>query len=243
MQPRQRREPLLPPQPARRGWGHRGRADRGRSDRDREPAAARAPGLRAGKAGAASRAGPPPGRSGGGPRRCAPLAVARELAGIDEDAAPAVADRMADLGLLRDGESISFAHPLVETAVLQGIPTAQRARQHRQAAELLESRGQRPERVAVQLLHAERGDGAWAREALSAAAEEATGRGAPESARQYLLRALEECRAEESAESWTCDSASRRLRSAPTAPGSGCGRDWWRFPRPGDAPRRCATSR
>ncbi|MGH3109976.1 MAG: ATP-binding protein [Gaiellaceae bacterium] len=124
------------------------------------------------------------------------LAAARRLAGLDAAAAAEYVDRLAEAVILRAGEPLAFSHPLVREAVYRAIPSAALARAHRRAAELLRDRAERTERVASQLLRAERESELWAREVLLKAAGEASARGSGEAARGYLLRALEEAPAE-----------------------------------------------
>jgi DNA-binding CsgD family transcriptional regulator len=120
------------------------------------------------------------------------LLDAAELAGLQRGEAAAAADELAGSELLRAGESLSFAHPIVREAVYADLRPGARADLHLRAAQVLAARGAEPETIAVQLLGASRGGETWVVEALREAAREARTRGAPEAAANFLKRALEE---------------------------------------------------
>jgi DNA-binding CsgD family transcriptional regulator len=87
---------------------------------------------------------------------------------------------------------LEFAHPIVRAAVYESVPAGERALAHAQAARLLERDGADPERIALHLLHSEPGGSAQVVALLRAAAQAASGRGAPGPAAAYLRRALDE---------------------------------------------------
>ncbi|HEX8074443.1 MAG TPA: AAA family ATPase, partial [Thermoleophilaceae bacterium] len=93
------------------------------------------------------------------------LAAAARLATIGPDESLAAADALARFDLLAPGEA-RFVHPIVRAAVYSELPGAEAARMHSRAAVLLAERGDDDDRVAVQLLAAEPGDGRWAVETL-----------------------------------------------------------------------------
>ena len=117
---------------------------------------------------------------------------AASIAGLDEDAAVAAADALAAQGLIGPNEPLEFVHPIVRTAVYDQIPTHRRARWHRRAARLLDDAEAPTDEIAVHLLAvAPIGDAAVVG-ILRSAASAALAAGAPESAVQYLSRALAE---------------------------------------------------
>jgi DNA-binding CsgD family transcriptional regulator len=122
----------------------------------------------------------------------APLRQVAALAGIDlEDAAEDV-DSLRAAGVLAAEPPLDFAHPVLRAAAGDTMTTAERARAHERAVELLAAEGAPADRLALHLLHTHpRGD----REVvatLRAAAGLAADRGAPDTAGSYLRRALEE---------------------------------------------------
>ena len=125
----------------------------------------------------------------GGP---APLRHAVALAGQDASTAARLADRLRAADVLAAGSVLEFAHPIVRTAVYESIPPGERALAHAEAARMLESDGADPERLALHLLRSEPVGSARVVDLLRAAAEAASGRGAPGPAADYLRRALEE---------------------------------------------------
>jgi DNA-binding CsgD family transcriptional regulator len=111
--------------------------------------------------------------------------IAARLAQLDVRQAVEAAEALAHADLLRgDG----FAHPLVQHAVYDAIPAAERAELHAAAARLVDG----PERIAAHVMAAGPGGGAWAANALRAAANAAWARGAPDVAARFLKRAAEE---------------------------------------------------
>jgi len=94
--------------------------------------------------------------------------------------------------VLAPGSVLEFAHPIVRAAVYESIPAGKRALAHAEAARLLERDGADAERVALHLLHSEPGGSAQVVTLLRAAAQAASGRGAPGPAAGYLRRALDE---------------------------------------------------
>jgi DNA-binding CsgD family transcriptional regulator len=122
----------------------------------------------------------------------AELRHAAALAGLDAERAAALADELAAADILTGARPLGFVHPIVGAAIYADMPTAGRARWHGRAARLLDSGGARAGQVAAQVLMSEPSADAFAVRALRAAAAEALGQGAPETAASYLARALAE---------------------------------------------------
>ena len=120
----------------------------------------------------------------------ADLTQAAALAGLDRGAAATAADALAQITVLGKARPLQFVHPLVHTAVHEAIPPGRRSLMHSAAARLLAEHGAGSDRVALHLLHGEPARDPWVVDALRAAADAATARGAPEQAAGYLRRAL-----------------------------------------------------
>ena len=125
----------------------------------------------------------------GGP---APARLAAALAGQDIPEGARLADRLRAADVLAPGPVLEFAHPIVRAAVYESIPVGERALAHAEAARLLERDGADAERIALHLLRSEPGGSAQVVALLRAAAQAASGRGAPGPAAAYLRRALDE---------------------------------------------------
>jgi hypothetical protein len=121
----------------------------------------------------------------------AELVQAARLAGLDPLRAASASQLLVRAGVLAE-TPLSFAHPLVRSAVYKEIPPVERAEAHRRAAWLLAQGGAGPALVAEHLLATTPNDDGWVVDQLRAAANEASARGAPESAAAYLRRALSE---------------------------------------------------
>jgi DNA-binding CsgD family transcriptional regulator len=123
---------------------------------------------------------------------CCSLGDAAAIAGLDGDAAILAADALAAQGVIAGSEPLEFVHPIVRTAVYNGIPNHRRVRWHARAAHLLDDAEAPADEIAVHLLPlAPHGDAAVVG-ILRSAATGALGAGAPESAVEYLTRALAE---------------------------------------------------
>jgi DNA-binding CsgD family transcriptional regulator len=122
----------------------------------------------------------------------APLVDAAGLAGIEPTTAARVAGALAAAGILAEGETLAFSHPIVRGTVYTDTALAQRGHMHARAARLLLSTGAAPERVAAHLLAAPPGREPSTIEPLRLAAARALAGGAPEPAARYLRRALDE---------------------------------------------------
>ena len=122
----------------------------------------------------------------------APLRQAAQLAGHDVQGAARLADGLRAIDVLAPGSMLEFAHPVVRSAVYQAIPPGERALAHARAARLLRQDGAGTDRVALHLLRSEPADDADVVALLRAAAKAASGRGAPDTAADYLRRALDE---------------------------------------------------
>jgi DNA-binding CsgD family transcriptional regulator len=122
----------------------------------------------------------------------APLRHGAELAELDREAAEVAADRLRAADVLAPERELDFVHPIVHEALLAELPAARRAALHSGAARLLVADGAAPDRIAAHLLSAEPYGDAWVVDALRAAARQAMGHGAPETAASYLRRALAE---------------------------------------------------
>jgi DNA-binding CsgD family transcriptional regulator len=120
------------------------------------------------------------------------LADAAAIAGLDDDTVIAAADALAAQGVIGGSEPLEFVHPIVRAAVYDEIPSHQRVRWHGRAAWLLDDAEAPVDEIAVHLLPlAPRGDSAVV-SILRSAATVALNAGAPESAIQFLTRALAE---------------------------------------------------
>ena len=116
------------------------------------------------------------------------------LTGSAHDRVAAGADALAASDILRPlaTGALTFAHPLLASAVYADIATGERAALHRRAAEILLGENAAHERIAAHLLPTPGSGEAWVVDVLRAAAGHALISGAPESATSYLRRALDE---------------------------------------------------
>ena len=117
---------------------------------------------------------------------------AAALAGLEVDAASEAVDALSDAGVLDLSDGMRFLHPMIAAAVYSELGRGERGRLHRQAAELVAAEGGRAERAAVHLLEAVKAADPAVVAILREAAGEAVRRGSPESAVEYLERAIAE---------------------------------------------------
>ncbi|MGW6216676.1 ATP-binding protein [Streptomyces sp. NPDC055109] len=127
----------------------------------------------------------------------AELTTAAALAGQNAITALESTAALEQLEILRirsddDQTLLSFVHPLVRSAVHDGISLADVAAAHHRAAQLLTAAGADLERVAAHLLRVPPAGERQTVEVLRKAAEQAALRGSPQSAFTYLDRALQE---------------------------------------------------
>ena len=90
------------------------------------------------------------------------------------------------------GDGYALTHPLVASAIYRGLPAGERALLHGRAAAMLAGERADAEAVGLHLLRSEPAGDPATVDALRAAAERAVLRGAPESAAEFLRRALAE---------------------------------------------------
>ncbi|HEU0025249.1 MAG TPA: AAA family ATPase, partial [Thermoleophilaceae bacterium] len=122
----------------------------------------------------------------------ADLRQAADLAGLERPRAAALADGLAEIGVLTGDHELTFAHTVVEAAVHAALPAGERSEAHLQAARALDEDGAPAEAVAAHLLHSRRGDGEWVTRTLRTAASRALATGATERAVELLDRARRE---------------------------------------------------
>ncbi|MFG1855603.1 helix-turn-helix transcriptional regulator [Actinomadura geliboluensis] len=139
--------------------------------------------------------------------RCEPeaLRVAPALAVLDDLASPAVLAEMLSLtvelttrvldgltavGLLADGR---YRHPAVRAAVLDAVPTSERANLHDLAATVLHAHGAAAMPLARHLVAAGRADRPWTVAVLREAADQALASGEVETAVRCLTLAVKSC--------------------------------------------------
>ena len=130
---------------------------------------------------------------GGAPQ----LRHAASLAGSQRERARELCDRLRSAEILAPGHPIDFVHPLVRTAVYCELSEEGRSDAHRRAAELISSTGGDAREVAPHLMACAPNGDQWVVEQLRDAAREAMAGGAPDAARRYLERALDEPAREE----------------------------------------------
>lgn len=122
----------------------------------------------------------------------ADVSLSGGVASLNDAEARYGADELARAGLTIDRRPLEFGHAIVRGAVLSSLSAGQRAALHARAAELLQSRGAPPERVAVHLIATEPAGREETVATLRLAARQAIARGAPEAAVPALRRALDE---------------------------------------------------
>jgi DNA-binding CsgD family transcriptional regulator len=122
----------------------------------------------------------------------AALVDAAGLAGLDRPAAAASADALIAAQILELEDGYRFVHPLLASALEEGLAPTEKAEAHARAARLAAGREAPNAEVAAHLLGSQPARDEWAVTILSAAADEAEASGAPASAVAYLQRALEE---------------------------------------------------
>ena len=114
------------------------------------------------------------------------------LADTDEELAAQIIDRLRSAEILGSGSELTYAHPLLRSAAYQAIPVQARSALHRHAASLLEQEAAAPSAVASHLLFCLPNGDEWVVAQLGRAARDALDTGAPDAARRYLERALDE---------------------------------------------------
>jgi hypothetical protein len=122
----------------------------------------------------------------------ASLAEAARLAEVPEEKAATAADLLVQLAILKRGERLEFAHPILREAVYDDIGSHERTEAHGRAARILAESGASEERVAAQIVEAEPAGDPERVELLRRVAADALARGAPAAAAAWLGRALAE---------------------------------------------------
>jgi DNA-binding CsgD family transcriptional regulator len=117
--------------------------------------------------------------------------VAR-LAGLDESEAAEAAELLFTAGILESGRPLAFIHPIVHGGIYAELSSAERARGHRRAAQILAEQPGARETVPKHLLSSEPAGDEWVVARLVEAAHAAARNGAPESTAAFLRRALVE---------------------------------------------------
>jgi DNA-binding CsgD family transcriptional regulator len=121
-----------------------------------------------------------------------PLTTVASVAEIDLRTASDTADTLADADVLMPGAPVSFAHPLVRTAVLAAMSPLARGRTHRRAAMIMSEHGAESDAIAAHLLAAPPEHDPDAVDALRIAARNDIEAGNAIGATRLLSRALEE---------------------------------------------------
>jgi DNA-binding CsgD family transcriptional regulator len=116
-----------------------------------------------------------------------------ELTGSTRAQLDAAVRQPIDLGLLRaEPELYTFVHPVLRSAVLNRLPPATRQRLHLESAKILHETGASKERVARELLQADRSQQhSWIPDVLYRSAEDAVANNREDDARRYLHAALD----------------------------------------------------
>jgi DNA-binding CsgD family transcriptional regulator len=122
----------------------------------------------------------------------ASLHTAGRLAALGLDEATESAATLIRAGILVDDGTLAFAHPLVRTAIHEDLAGPERSRWHYRAAQLLADENAPLDRIAAHLVQSIPGRDRWTVEQLRRGAADASARGAPDVAADYLRRALAE---------------------------------------------------
>ena len=119
----------------------------------------------------------------------ADIRVVAGVSGLRHDEAGALADVLADVGLLGWGHPLAFVHPLERASVYAAITPAHRARLHGQAAHLLSGLGADVATIATHLMVSEPSGDEWTATVLFDAAYQELESGSLEQAARLLERA------------------------------------------------------
>jgi ATP/maltotriose-dependent transcriptional regulator MalT len=122
----------------------------------------------------------------------ADIPTASAIAGLSEADALSSADALRAGGVLAEGDSLQFLHPIIRETVYADIPSGKRSALHEQAADLILSNGGDAERTAAHLHQIEPRRRNEHAACLRAAAQTALALGAPDGAARHLRRALED---------------------------------------------------
>jgi DNA-binding CsgD family transcriptional regulator len=122
----------------------------------------------------------------------ATLPRAARLAGLDDWQALAALDGLIAADVVPGAERLEFAHPIVRTAIYEELPEGERSATHRRIADLLAAEGAELDTIAGHLLLSRATGSLETIATLRASAAHALELGAPDSAANYLTRALEE---------------------------------------------------
>jgi DNA-binding CsgD family transcriptional regulator len=114
------------------------------------------------------------------------------LAGLEPAPAAKAARVLLHSDLLIRDDPVEFFHPVVRTAIYDGLDTLARSEGHRRAAAVLVDSGALPEQAGAHLLATVAGRDPFVVATLRDAARRSLGQGAAEAAVGYLERALEE---------------------------------------------------
>ena len=123
------------------------------------------------------------------------LADTAAVAGVDRKAAADAVDALIEAELLCPGLPPRFVHPIIQQALHDSIPPAERTQLHVAAARELARDPARCERAAAHLLAAGPAGPIreqWALDALTTSARRAGSHGSPDQAVRFLRRALDE---------------------------------------------------
>lgn len=124
--------------------------------------------------------------------RSADFERAADLSELDLKSAAAAAGSLSQASILHGGMPLVWQHPIVQNIVYELVPPPERALLHSRAARLAADAGDDVEQVAAHLLLGVHRADRTVVEALEGAATAALQRGAPDTAAEYLRRALAE---------------------------------------------------
>ncbi len=119
--------------------------------------------------------------------------VLAELAELERSELAEAFDLLGDAGVVAAGHAPAFQHSIIRMAIYEDLPTSQRDRAHRRAAQLLAAApGADREDVAGHLILTRPGAEPWVAERLGEAGDRALAQGAAGAACRYLQRAVAE---------------------------------------------------
>lgn len=122
----------------------------------------------------------------------ADLREAAALAALDDGAASAAADRLADSGIFHRDRPLGFVHAIVRHAIYEDISPGERAKLHADAARMLAGRRAEATMIATHLLSTEPSGDPWVYDRLVEAGRSARTQMAIRIAIEFLQRAVAE---------------------------------------------------